>query len=285
MVETRNVSWSVVMHVALLLIAAFGLPVLLPKQPDPVPMVMSIDILPISEVANVKPSDQPLQKAQTKAVTAPPKPVPTPPAPPKAAVTPPPPPPPPPKSFDPDAGAETKDKIKPIDKPKDPPKPTIDQKSTEDFNKILADMKLDAEKKQKADAAAAAKDAKDKANVPANLTKSDQPYNDQIPMSTTETNSIRDQLQICWSPPIGAKDANKLVVIIHINIGADGVVSNPKLDPTQLMRYNSDTFFRAAADAAMRATLNPKCNTLKNLPADKYNTWHETAVYFDPSNM
>ena len=288
MVETRNVSWSVVLHGVILFIAAVGLPILLPKKPDPVPLVMSVELLPISEVNNVKPSDQPLQKAQNKATPTPPKPVTPPPAPtpPKAVPTPPAPTPPPtPKTFDPDEGAAVKDKIKPVEKPPEPPKPTVDQKANDEFNKILNKLQTEAKDKPAPVTPAPTAPGKDATTTPANLTKSDQPYNDAIPMSQTETNSIRDQLQVCWSPPIGAKDANKLIVIVHITIAADGTISEPKLDSTQQGRYTTDSFFRAAADGAMRATLNPKCNILKNLPADKYGVWHQTEVTFDPSNM
>ena len=276
MVETRNVSWSVVLHVTVLLIALVGLPSLLTKTPDPVPMVMSVELLPISDVSNVKPSDQPIQKAQNKPVT------PTPPAPKAPATpTPPAPTPPPPKTFDPDEGAEKKDKIKPVEKPPEPPKPTIDQKQSEDFNKILADMKLKAEKDQKA-TPAPVPDAKDKANVAENKTKSDAPYNDAIPMSMTEKDAIRSQFIPCWRAPIGAKDAANLVVKVKVQVQADGTVLDVHIIDSQLSRYNSDTFFRAAADSAVRAV--HICSPLKNLPADKYNSWKDMELTFDPKD-
>jgi hypothetical protein len=283
MVETRNVSWSVVLHAVLLIIAVVGLPALLPKKPDPVPLVMSVELLPISDTSNVKPSDQPIQKAQFKPEPTPPKLVPAPPAP-KAppAPTPPAPTPPPPKTFDPDEGAEKKDKIKPVEKPPEPPKPTIDQKTTEDFNKILADMKLKAEKEQAA-AVPTPKDAKDKANVAENKTKSDAPYNDALPLSISEKDAIRGQFIPCWTMPAGAKDAHSLAVRVKVQLQADGTVLDAQVAPDQLARYNSDTFFRAAADSAVRAV--HKCSPLKNLPADKYGTWKDTEINFDPQDM
>ena len=281
MVETRNVSWSVVLHAVVLIIAAFGLPALLPKKPDPSPLVMSVELLPIAETSNVKPSDQPIQKAQYKPEPTPPKPVPTPPAP-KAPATPTPPAPtPPPKTFDPDEGAAPVDKIKPADKPKDPPKPTIDQKATEDFNKILADMKLKAEKDQATDPTV--KDAKDKANVAENKTKSDAPYNDAMPLSISEKDAIRGQFIPCWTMPAGAKDAHTLAVRVKVQLQADGTVLDAQVAPDQLVRYNADSFFRAAADSAVRAV--HKCSPLKNLPADKYGTWKDMEINFDPQDM
>lgn len=283
MVETRNISWSVVLHAVLLLIAAIGLPALLPKKPDPIPLVMTVELLPISEVSNVKPSDQPIQKAQSKAEPTPPKPAPTPPAPKAPAVPTPPAPTPPPKSFDPDEGAAPKDKIKPVEKPPEPAKPTIDQKANEDFNKILADMKLKAEKDKQAEATAAAKDAKDKANVAENKTKSDAPYNDAMPLSISEKDAIRSQFIPCWRMPAGAKDAHTLAVRIKVQLQADGTVLDAQVAPDLLMRYNADTFFRAAADAAKRAVY--QCSPLKNLPADKYGTWKDMEINFDPQDL
>jgi hypothetical protein len=39
--------------------------------------------------------------------------------------------------------------------------------------------------------------------------------------------------------------------------------------------------FRAAADSAVRAVY--KCNPIKNLPTNKYNSWKEMRLNFDPS--
>ena len=283
MVETRNVSWSVVLHVVVLLIAAFGLPILLPKSPDPVPMVMSIELLPISELTNVKPSDQPLQKAQNKPTPTPPKPVPPAPPTPKVAPTPPAPTPPPPtpKSFNPDEGAEVQDTIKPVEKPK-PPQKTDAQKQQEEFQKTLDALKNDAAK-AKPTPAPAVPDAKDKANVPANLTKSDQPYNDAMPMSQTEKDAISGQFIPCWSMPSGAKDANKLAVRVKVTLQPDGTVIDAIVAPDQLAHYNADLTFRAAADSAVRAV--HKCSPLKYLPSEKYNSWKDMEINFDPKDL
>jgi len=49
-------------------------------------------------------------------------------------------------------------------------------------------------------------------------------------------------------------------------------------------RYNSDSYFRAAADAAVRALRNPQCSPLE-LPPDKYDQWNVTVIRFDPSQF
>jgi hypothetical protein len=49
-------------------------------------------------------------------------------------------------------------------------------------------------------------------------------------------------------------------------------------------RYASDAFFRAAADSAKRALLNPRCSPLK-LPADKYDQWKSITLSFNPKDV
>jgi hypothetical protein len=55
------------------------------------------------------------------------------------------------------------------------------------------------------------------------------------------------------------------------------------IDPSEMGRYNSDTFYRAAADSAVRAT--HECSPLKNLPPDKYGSWKEMELTFNPADM
>ena len=89
--EQRSLVYSLLLlHVGVLLVAVFGVPALFPHHEEPTPLVMTVDILPIAAITNIKPSDQPIQKEQ-KAPTPPaPKAMPQPPAaPPKPAAQPP----------------------------------------------------------------------------------------------------------------------------------------------------------------------------------------------------
>ena len=45
-----------------------------------------------------------------------------------------------------------------------------------------------------------------------------------------------------------------------------------------------DPFFRTAAESALRAVLNPRCNPLK-VPPRKYETWKSVTLSFDPRDM
>ena len=49
-------------------------------------------------------------------------------------------------------------------------------------------------------------------------------------------------------------------------------------------RMMTDPFFRAAAESAMRAVLNPRCNPLR-LPREKFDTWKSFILNFNPKEM
>lgn len=262
-VENRSWKISVLLHFALFLVAAFGLPVLLPDLEEPQPMVMTVDILPISAMTNVKPSDKPIQEKK-----APAKPLPKP----KEEVKP------PPKpvekevkeeKFDPDEEAEVVEKKKPEEKK--------EKKKEKSFEEMMADLKKEANKtEEKSD---------DNTAQAENKTTSEAPYDESQPLSLSEEDAIKNAFIPCWSPPAGAKDAASLVVRIRVKYNATGTLVSAELDPRLKGRYNSDAFFRAAADAGMRAVNHPTCNPLKNLPAALYPKLKDRFIVFDPRTM
>lgn len=281
--ESRSFGLSAGLHILVLLIAAFGLPALLPKTPDPVPLVMSVELLPISEMSNVKPSEDPIQKELQK--TPPPKA--QKPLPPQVKEPVKAPPPPAEKQFNPMEDAEAlPEKQKPKEVKKEEPKKEEkkddpkkeEKKANEDFTKLLNKLQ------QEAKVEPPPKDApKGTAATPQNLTKSDAPYDNSMPMSISEKDAIRSQFIPCWNMPAGAKDANKLAALVKVKLQPDGTVISAELDSSQSGKYASDPFFRAAADSAVRAVY--KCSPLKNLPADKYGSWREMEINFDPKDL
>lgn len=101
-------------------------------------------------------------------------------------------------------------------------------------------------------------------------------------MTMTEMDALRAQLAQCWNVPIGAKDIDTTQVEIFMVITRDRTLASARVVDTG--RYASDTFFRAIADSAMRAVRNPNCSPFE-LPPDKYDTWANTTVVFDASQM
>ncbi len=278
--ESRSFTISIMLHLLLVLFAAFGLPALLPKHEEPEPTVMTVEVLPISAMTNVKPSDKPI--TEKKEAPTPPVKKPMPPPPPQQAQPKPvekvaPKPEPKPvekpveeKHFDPNEGAEPKPAEK---KPeaKAPPKEEA-KKQDDDFMKTLNNLKAEAQE--------TAKKSKDQTTQEENKTKSDLPYDASLPLSLSEKDAIRNQFIPCWSPPMGAKDAASLVVIVKAQFKETGELIDVQLRDDMMARYNSDPFFRAAADSAIRAV--HRCAPLKTLDASKYGAWHQMELTFDP---
>lgn len=266
--ETRSLSWSITLHTTLVLIAAFGLPALLPKTPEPVPLVMSVELLPISEISNVKPSDKPIteeKKAQTVKTSKPVEPTV------KEQ----------PKEQAPPEKPAPAEKAEPL--PSDKPKPKEEEKKKDDEKKKQDDFAALLNQLKQETKVVKDKTAKDNTNVEKNTTKSEAPYDDSLPLSISEKDAIRSQFIPCWTMPAGAKDAGSLAVRVKIKLQPDGAVLEATLADDLRGRYASDTYFRAAADSAIRAVY--KCSPLKNLPQDKYGSWKDTELTFNPSDL
>ncbi|MBI3113435.1 MAG: cell envelope integrity protein TolA, partial [Rhodospirillales bacterium] len=82
--------------------------------------------------------------------------------------------------------------------------------------------------------------------------------------------------------PAGAKDAQDLNIEIRVVMNPDATVREARIQDQR--RLQGDPFFRAAAESALRAVLNPRCNPLK-LPPDKYQQWQTMTLNFDPRDM
>ena len=159
-----------------------------------------------------------------------------------------------------------KDKPKPKPKAKEKPKPKAeDKKDTQaDFMSVLKNL-------QDSDP------VDTKRNGP-KLTQS--PTTDRV--TTGELQAFQRQLSQCWSILPGAAQAETLAVNLTINVNKDRTVRDVQI--TDRGRYQTDTFFRAAADNAMRAIQHPDCTPL-DLPPNKYTMWKQITLNFDPGSM
>jgi outer membrane biosynthesis protein TonB len=102
----------------------------------------------------------------------------------------------------------------------------------------------------------------------------------QSSMTMSEIDALRSQMSKCWNVPVGAPDPTALVLRVRVFFNEDGTVASaPQLvDQGRL----GDPYFRAAADAAIRAV--HLCGPY-NLPPEKYATWNEIVITFDPREM
>lgn len=151
-------------------------------------------------------------------------------------------------------------------------KPQPDQKKDKfDINNIMA--LLD----KRAPAASSAPNVK---TGPRNI----KGFGAQNAMTADLRDSLKSQVEQCWSPPVGAPDAKKLIVDFDLFLNQDGSIAQPpQLMPDSAAAAASDPYVRAAADAALRAIYT--CAPYK-LPADRYSQWNEVKPFhFDPRTM
>jgi len=261
---TPGKQYSLILHGILLLIMIFGLPNFFHRKIDNEPTAISVDILPIAPMSNVKPQEKSEPKPEKKPIEE--------------------------KKTERKATAETrKVEPKPQEKPEpvkakdvfkvpekkpekkvEKPKPKVDE-----LDSVLKSVKETAKAEE-------SKRPTEKVTQPNKTEAKSETYDNSQPLSMSEKDNIRSQFQRCWSVPAGAKDAQNLVVTLHITVNEDGSVTNVELSGDS-SRYNSDSFFRAAADSAMRAVR--ECSPLKSLPTDKYGSWKDMELTFDPKDM
>jgi hypothetical protein len=104
------------------------------------------------------------------------------------------------------------------------------------------------------------------------------------PMTMSEIDAIRYQIQRCWSVPAGARDAGDLVVRLRVFLNPDGSLSRaPEIVEGGRAPSVGEEFYRAAAESARRAV--QVCSPLKNLPPAKYEKWRELTLTFNPKDM
>lgn len=261
----QGLQYSAVLHVFILLLLFFGLPSFLRHRMEPEPQAFTVDILPIAPVSNIKPQEKIPERPAPKKTIAEHKTE-------KKAVT---------ETHKKEPVPEqipepiTPKIVKKVEKKKPEKKPEKKQKKQDDLDSILKSVKDSAKAEESKKPAEAEPQPEQKEAVSQN-------YNPALKLSRSEIDAIRKQVGDCWVPPAGAKDAYKLAVDLHITVSEDGTVTMVERLGDNA-RYASDSFFRAAADAAIRAV--KRCSPLKNLPADKYDTWRDMTFTFDPKDM
>ena len=98
-------------------------------------------------------------------------------------------------------------------------------------------------------------------------------------LSQNEMDALRQKLGGCWNIPAGVDDAATLKVSVRFQLDRSGQLEGR---PQIVAGGAASGPGRTAAESAVRAV--QKCAPF-NLPADKYDTWAEVVVNFDPSDM
>jgi len=311
----RSLLFSMVFHGGVFALAIFGLPFISPER-RLLDEAITVEILNVDEKTNApeilpdagkKPEQKTVKKVEPEIKTPPPPPplpakkvsAPAPPEPealpekkaepaPLKAIAKPkikPKPKPQPKKVKEKKVAEKKSKFantKPRRKPKHKPKPP------DQFASVLKSLeKLKKQPKPKKKTEDKPKEnVKPKTSFQEQMAKAlEQPsksFNAEQPLAISEIDLVRQQIRKCWSLPAGAKGAADLVISIEVDMNADGTVRRAVIKDRA--RMGKDAFFRAAAESARRAVLNPRCNPFK-LPPEKYQQWQTMTLNFNPREM
>lgn len=292
----KPLRWVLGIHIALMVVAAIGLP-RFRDEPFDLSQAVTVDLVApnaeLSAASNKTKSAKPFVKDSQ------PKPEPK-----KPPVAQPEKPPSPVKS---DAAQKRE-----VEKPKETPKPP--KEKLEEPKKVAlkkADekpkpQKKPAEKKSRDDGAGSEQEQKEFNSVLKNLlgdveAKVEKPDGNPLDaivdetaknegkapvtsdtLALSEMDALKYQLAQCWNVPAGAMNAEDLIVDIRIEVNPDRTVRQATIEDQG--RYNHDSFFRAAADSARRAVFNPRCSPLA-LPPDKYDIWKVILIRFNPREM
>lgn len=102
-------------------------------------------------------------------------------------------------------------------------------------------------------------------------------------MTVSEMDALRRQLARCWSIQAGAKyDQRVGPVDIRVIVSKDRTVESATV--VDQRRYSRDSYFRYAADSAIRALNSKHCKKL-DLNPKKYEIWRDMVISFDPREM
>ena len=95
-------------------------------------------------------------------------------------------------------------------------------------------------------------------------------------VTASEVQGVIDKVRGCWFVKGGARNQD-MVISLVVDMDDHGLPRNAEIK--DMGRYNSDSEFRAYADAARRDVLNPKCQPWP-LPMEKINSWRTITFNF-----
>ncbi|MBB6261268.1 outer membrane biosynthesis protein TonB [Paenochrobactrum gallinarii] len=98
-------------------------------------------------------------------------------------------------------------------------------------------------------------------------------------LTQSEMDALRGQISKCWNVPAGVADAQGLVVTVKMRLTESGEIDGA---PVVTSGGAESGVGRVAAESAKRAVM--RCAPY-NLPRDKYDSWSDVIVNFDPSEM
>ena len=103
-----------------------------------------------------------------------------------------------------------------------------------------------------------------------------------INLSISEVDAVRRHFEKCWNIPSGAREAGNLATEIKVRFNKKGNVLDARI--VDVSRMKRDRYFRTAAESALRAVLNPRCQNAP-LPENKFDKWKNLTLNFDPKSI
>ncbi len=278
---------SAALHLIILVVMYTGLPLFQDPEVLEQPRVIEVDLVEIADITNLpKPQSEP-----EEVKPEPPKPVPQKPEPkpePKPL-------PPKPQAPEPEPKPEPKEEVKPeekkappVPKPRVRPKPKtvkdetkkVEKKPEKKFDLSQISALLDKKKREKSSQKTEETDTKKSQSAGKVASSSSKGADHSLPLSISEIDALRQQVQKCWNVPTGSVNAEDLAVKLRISLDRDGKVQGrPEVIRSGSYRNN---FEKIATESAIRAVL--RCGPYR-LPAAKYDRWKNVVLNFDPREM
>lgn len=105
-------------------------------------------------------------------------------------------------------------------------------------------------------------------------------------LAASDEAKMRAAIQGCWNAGaiIGAPEPEKLQVVIDFELNRDGsLASSPRVANELQINLSGNQFWRVAQREAVSAVV--KCAPYDFLPLERYESWKEFRLNFDPSQM
>ncbi len=100
-------------------------------------------------------------------------------------------------------------------------------------------------------------------------------------ISGRESDAIRAWVERCWEIPISAREGDSPAVRLRIAFNPDGTVSARP----EVQNPRGDSNFQVLANSAVRAVMRCSAEGGVRLPRERYDTWRDVVLNFDPKEM
>jgi colicin import membrane protein len=100
-------------------------------------------------------------------------------------------------------------------------------------------------------------------------------------ISGREIDAIRAWAERCWEIPLSARDGNVPAVRLRVAFNPDGTVTARP----EVQNPRGDSQFQVLANSAVRAVMRCSAEGGVKLPRERYETWREVVLNFDPKEM